>query len=421
LTSINLNETDIQYLPNIFTGYGTVHMKEISLDKLGKKDKLLILEKKDDIKLNIAGEERGLNPLLYIDDYALQFTGIEEITIPESVTTMGDGAFRACTNLKNFTWKNAKQNYLTKDCFRGDIKLESVIFLSTETATGAGLSDEEVFFMCDMEKLTVYVTLDSYNAAVAAGMGNENRKYSKLEVMSNRVFQFAEANLAADGYYYATYYNPDNSSWFDPEVFDVYTAVIDGSKIVLKPATVEAGVYKVAKLNINDDYEWDDDSDGILDPEEYVNINMAQAICVVRSKDINAKPQLNSNDGSEYKTTLPTDNDLQYCFFDGYAGGSKLNFVYKFGKNKKTGKVAFFRITSGEFKAGAVYVESNYSARSLDSLDIVIEGDGESTGIKDINTVEENTVSAPIYNLQGVRVNKAGKGLFIQNGKKILK
>lgn len=424
LANINLNQTDITYLNTIFSDYDIAGTKEVTLSAL----KSLPLIKDETITLSINGEERGLNPLLSIEDMALQFTGLTEFTMPETVEyeTSGFGIFRACTNLKKFTWKNAKEDFLGVNFFRGDVKLEEVYFLTKETCDD--LADDEIFFMCDMDKLTVYVTKDSYNAIVAAGMGNENRKFSTIAIFNNSTFQFTEKNLASDGYYYATYYDKDNSSWFDPEVFDVYSAVLDGSKIVLKPATVEGGYYKVARFDLRPiaNFIWNtaNDHDGKIDPsvigdEDEVDYTaVAKAICVVRSQNIDAKPILNSNEGSEYASTLPTDNDLQYCWYDGFDHGSKLNFVYQLGRNK-SGKVSFYRITSGDFKEGGVFVKA-YGGSARAGLDIVIEG--ESTGINGI--VEENVENdnAPIYNLQGVRVNSAKNGnLYIKNGKKFMK
>ena len=427
LTTINLNQTDITELGNIFSPYANdpaqptygelEYDKEITLKGLTSLD----LVKDETIKLNINGEERGLNPLATVADFALQFTNLTEFTMPETVEykATGEGFLRACTNLTTFTWKNAKENYLGDHFFRGDVKLQTVYFLSKETCYD--LADDEIFFMCDMDKLTVYVTKDSYNAIIAAGMGNDNRQYSTIAIYNNSTFQFTEKNLASDGYYYATYYDLDNSSWFDPEVFDVYSAVIDGSKIVLKPATLDGGYYKVARFDLRDgEFIWDDDdNDGVIDPSTEVDYTaVAKAICVVRSQNIDAKPILNSNMGSEYASTLPTDNDLQYCWYDGFAGGSKLNFVYQLGRNK-SGKVSFYRITSGDFKQGGVFVEAyGGSAR----LDIVIEG--ESTGINEINVNEENAEgdNASIYTLQGVRVKDVKNGkLYIKNGKKFVK
>jgi hypothetical protein len=45
--------------------------------------------------------------------------------------------------------------------------------------------------------------------------------------------------------------------------------------------------------------------------------------------------------------------------------------------------------------------------------------EGEATAIQGFKAEAES--NAPIYNLNGVRVNKAGKGVYIQNGKKFVK
>jgi len=47
------------------------------------------------------------------------------------------------------------------------------------------------------------------------------------------------------------------------------------------------------------------------------------------------------------------------------------------------------------------------------------DDDEDITGIQELHTSE--TVKAPVYNLQGVRVNSHYRGLKIKNGKKYLR
>ena len=42
--------------------------------------------------------------------------------------------------------------------------------------------------------------------------------------------------------------------------------------------------------------------------------------------------------------------------------------------------------------------------------------DNSATGLQKVTTMQENTV----YNMQGIRVDKAHKGLYIKNGKKVV-
>lgn len=399
LKSINLNETSITTLNNIFTSYtGTSpYDKEISLDKLTSLELVKSTELKDK-----DGKKIVLPEITEIADYALQFTGLKEIVIPESVKKMGTGAFRACTNLEKFTWKNVfggegsdpAITSLPNDCFKGDVKLTEVYFLTTKTS--AVIKDKDVFFMCDKDLLTVYLTPDSYNRTVAEGYGNDNRQYSTLAVEGNKQFAFSEKGLASDGYYYATYYNLVNSSWFKTSEFDVFAAVVEGNKVVLKKATADGDYYKVAALT--------------------AGTNDKAAVCVVRSKNIDAIPELNSNEGSDKLTTLDDHNGLKYVKTDGAKKGSKLNYIFKLSNVK--GNVAFYRVTSGEFKKGQICIEASTSAARLN---IVVEGEGEITGIQDIFGEDAAQADAPVYNLQGARMNGTlQKGIYVKNGKKFI-
>jgi len=388
LASINLNETSITTLNNIFTydldaasGKENVNADEISLDELTS----LVLIKSDE----------ALPAIEKIADYALQFTGLEKVVIPSEVTDMGVGAFRACLNLAELEWKNVdpKVTTLPDETFRGDVKLAKVTFLAlAKTSELTPIKDKEVFYMCDKDLLKVILTPDHFNVTDASGYGNGNRQYSTLDVEGNVQFAFNEkSGKANDGYYYATYYNQVNASWFDATKFDVFSAVVEGNKVVLKPATADGGYYKVSKYN---------------------GSNAKSAVCVVRSTDPKAVPELKSNDGSEYVSTF-SNSQLQVS--DGSAKGSKLSYIFKLSNVK--GVVAFYRVTSGTFAEGKVYIDAEVAPARLA---IVVEGEGEITGIENILGDEAAEDNAPVYNMQGVRVNAAQKGLYIKNGKKFI-
>jgi Leucine-rich repeat (LRR) protein len=386
LSSINLNQTNITVLNKIFTTYSSAPDPEISLDKLTS----LELVKDPAVTVN----DKPLDDLLVIEDYALQFTGLQKVVIPSTVYYMGDGAFRACVNLTEFEWKNVDPlvTTLPDDCFRGDVKLAKVTFLALAATTDLDpIKDEEVFFMCDKDLLKVILTPDHFNVTEANGYGNDNRTYSTLDVEGNVQFAFSAKGLANDGFYYATYYNEVNSSWFDATKFEVFSAVVDANKVVLKPAKADEGYYKVARYNRSKQ-------------------NEKSAVCVVRSKDIKAVPELKSNDGNEYTSTF-SDSQLQVS--DGTATGSKLSYIFKLSNVK--GNVAFYRVTSGTFAEGKVYIDAEVSPARLD---IVVEGEGAITGIKNLFNAEED--NAPIFNLQGVQVKEAKNGMYIKNGKKFI-
>ena len=194
-------------------------------------------------------------------------------------------------------------------------------------------------------------------------------------------FEFKAASKTGD-YYYATYSNADQAVWFPADKFEVFSAVVDGSNVVMKAATNEEGNYKVKKG----------------EP------------CIIRSKEQKAGYELKDASFDDI-STMPADNDLEIAEVD--ITPSRLKYQYILGV--KGGVVAFYRIATGTIKQGSIYIQASTAA---DRLNIVI--DGEATAIQGVNKADAEN-SGAIYNLQGVRVKNARKGIFIQNGKKIVK
>jgi hypothetical protein len=334
-----------------------------------------------------------------ITDGALQLLDIAEIEIPATVTEMGSRALQGCIKLKKFTWNGAQQRTLTTSTFLGDDKLEEVKMVTSDGVDNYNpiqIQDDgqpqsnaiDKIFMGNKKNVLTF-TVNSEDLAVlqANGWTEANLQFCTLSSEGASEFAFKE-NAKAGEYYYATYYNENQATWFPAEDFEVFAAVVEGSEVVLKAATAEEGYYKVAKYTI---YREGD--------------NRKDAVCVIRSKSQKANYEL-KNAGFNDISTMPTDNGLKIS--DGFAA-SRLKYQYKLGI--KGGKVAFYRITSGTFAEGVVYIDAE---DPKDRLDIVL--DGEATAIKDIKAAAES--KAPIYNLSGMRVNKASKGVYIQDGKK---
>ena len=82
-----------------------------------------------------------------------------------------------------------------------------------------------------------------------------------------------------------------------------------------------------------------------------------------------------------------------------------------------TSGVGFYKTTKA-FTVGAntAYLPASVSARSF----IGFEEDGETTGVSEALSMKGMDTDAPVYNLQGQRVNAPQRGLFIQNGKKYI-
>ena len=85
----------------------------------------------------------------------------------------------------------------------------------------------------------------------------------------------------------------------------------------------------------------------------------------------------------------------------------------------KTNGVAFYPFVGTTYKAGKAYLNiSGLSASEVRFFNIFDEG--EETAIEDIQGAED-AADAVVYDLAGRRVQKAQKGLYIVNGKKVIK
>jgi hypothetical protein len=336
--------------------------------------------------------------LTTIADGALQLLDIEEIVIPATVTSFGSSVLQGCISLKKFTWEDAKTTTLPGNTFVGDDKLEEVRFMTPDQYTTLGsTANDDIFKGNNKETLKVYVNGEAYARLRGLGWSVANLKYCTLVGEGESEFEFADAGKSGE-FYYATYKNDANATWFKAEDVEVFTAVVEGSNVILKAASTEGGYYKIAK--------YDPYLVTIIDAN---GEQLKNAVCILRAKT----KKLNCELKAAYYNNLSTlsdDNALQVARGD--FKPSRLKYQYKLGA--KGGVVAFWRVTSGTIKKGGIFIDS---AVAKDRLDIVFDGDA--TGIQNL-TVEDEATGA-IYNLNGVRVNKAQKGIYIQNGKKYVK
>ena len=353
-------------------------------------------------KDNTSGTE-----LTSIESYALQGLGITEITIPSSVIYFGGCVLQGCLNLKKFEFNDSDPDWPTvitgpsifwnpgpglhKYTFRGNSNLEECYFMTTDQMAKGGLTDDH-FFWCSKEKLQVYVTKESLLQLRADGYTTANAKYSKLNDTLEETYTFNDNGFNdQDGYYYATYYDLTYSTWFDPSEVEVFSAYVKGNQIEMVPAEEENGYYKVGSYS-----SYGDD-----------------AVAIIRSKNKEVKKELYAIPANDINTLDDSKNDLEVALSDQPV--SKLTFQFKLGKNKKTGAVGFFRIKTGTFKQGTVFIQASSPGRFADFIGV----NGDATGIQNIEAAELE--DGAIFNLQGIRVNEAQKGLYIKNGKKFVK
>jgi hypothetical protein len=120
--------------------------------------------------------------------------------------------------------------------------------------------------------------------------------------------------------------------------------------------------------------------------------------------------------GTEGKYTIPVIDSSTTDQGDLQGSTSKATTAdgtqYVLAMNKE-GNAQFAPVDKGEIAAGKAFLK--VAAGGSSRLNVVIAG--ETTGIK---AIEAQEAQEGIYNLQGQRVAKAQKGLYIVNGKKAI-
>ena len=99
---------------------------------------------------------------------------------------------------------------------------------------------------------------------------------------------------------------------------------------------------------------------------------------------------------------------------------SEIVTYYVYGRQGTPKKEAFYKVKTDKattVSAGKAYLQINVPASG--AKDAIYVGGGDTNGINAIENVDMQ--NGNIYNLQGQKVNRAQKGVYIVNGKKIVK
>jgi hypothetical protein len=104
-------------------------------------------------------------------------------------------------------------------------------------------------------------------------------------------------------------------------------------------------------------------------------------------------------------------------WYDNYTVNDSYAHIYALTYDDEAGKAKFARVNNGQTfsNKGVIELKQGGSARELT---IVFADDNETTGISTLN-IEMNAEG--VYNLNGQRVTTPVKGLYIVNGKKVIK
>ena len=324
-----------------------------------------------------------------IEKLAFANTAIAEIEIPQALSpssaksSIAAQAFSGCTNLKSFTY-----------------------VVDNNATTVNFIVDALAFVGC---KDVIYYTT---NANVAAYMATTP---DPTPAPKNSSFVLISDDEGA----YVTPFKPvkykNAEKWYIK-----YKAVGD-----IKVDKNEAKVYNA----------YLDDDDKTLNmclyrvSGGYYKIKAGETVLILTTN-----PDLTFEAGSGSTSMLPTGftnamnivtsaEGVKRSTLDFAAGADKVIYGWV---NSATAGTGWQMITTGDvFPQGTLYIlaaeqtaGNRLNVRWLDEDGNV---EAETTGIESIFGDEVTSDSDAIYNLQGVRVNKAEKGVFIKNGKKYVK
>ena len=332
----------------------------------------------------------------YIGANAFEGTGIAEITLPATIVQHATAASRG---LLAQVFKNCKS-------------LKKVTYMPTGVPAGSIFSADDVFSGCGL--VSIYTTEDY---AKVGGVASDNKAPTNSKWVTASPVEFTTVKDKVRNYAMKGFFNSTAAYQFDATECQVYEAYLDGTDIVMSELRKRNGKYNV-KAN------------------QAVIVRTAEAkkiSPVAVTIDDSAMPAAGTVKSSNVYGNNP---DLSYAptstenILASVAAETARESVTGYGNymyvlvNNATAGFSFQYFTGTKINNGNIYVVINKAPTSAGRLNIVWKDENgniiedEATAIKAIEAAEAE--NGAIYNLQGVRVNAAKKGLYIKNGKKFI-
>ena len=371
--------------------------------------------------------------LIIDQDRVEENTTLASVTLNDNIQFISPKTFMNCINLKEF---NFPEEYGEGKVFKAiysyalaNTAIESIVLPSNMGYTTERVS-ENAFYGCESLKSFTYMpegtpTDEVVNELAFPGCSgityyttNENVLYYKdNDLVAPKNTKFSVISTGKEPEFTTVQYANNSGKYYIK-----YKAVTD-----IKVKKSEAKVYNA----------YTDEGDNTLNmlsykaKSSYYNIKKGDVVLIITSKKDLAYE--NQESAPETGSLLPTgvknalnlvleEDGIARAELDYLAGKDKSVYGWVNSKEKGTG---FLKITSGEvFPYGTMYVfaaEPKTDAARLNVRWIDENGnvEDETTAIQNVQTVGE-TENGEVYNLQGVRVNGAQKGIFIKNGKKYI-
>ena len=310
------------------------------------------------------------NSVTSIGEQAFWFcSGLTSVTIPNSVTSIGFQAFWNCSGLTSVTIGNSVTS-IGVQAFYCSTALENV-YCYAENVPSTG---SNVFLSSNYSNATLHVPAVSINSYRTTEPWNG---FGNIDTLPNQY----ELTVSSAGY--ATLCLAYNAEI--PQDVDVYVAEkVDGD--CLKMNKVE-GVLPAMT--------------GVI-----VKANEGTYAFIQSEDDTSAEIGENLLVGSVVNTMVRADENTSYYILA--APGDNNNEVGMY-------RVKLIDDNKFECMANKAYLPLESSASARISFDF-----GTETGIGEVKT-ENGEQKAEIYDLSGRKVQNAQKGIFIVNGKKVIK
>ena len=306
--------------------------------------------------------------LTTIGNWAFGHTALSSIAIPDGVTSIGESAFSYCQNA-GFTEITIPANVTTigRYAFYACNKLTTVTFSAGSHLTSIG---DNAFDGCT--KLATVTFNSNPSIGTSAFDGIKADATVTMNVPAN----------AAGGAKWTTFYN-QNYSFAADENTEVFKVALSGTELTLN---------KVA--------------DGIVDAGTAVVLKTTGDNPVM-TKTTTASGDEQANDLTGVSAAAGVENNGTFYVLNSGSQG-----------------VGFYKLKSGKtVGVGKAYLTYTAGAREFFGFD-------ETTGLKAIDNgplgtqgrlpEQELTTDNVVYDLQGRRVSQPTKGLYIENGKKIV-
>ena len=316
-------------------------------------------------------------------------TGLTEITIPEGVTKVPSLAFQYCTALTTVTMSDGD---VAAKAFWYCDKLKTFNYEDKDITDKYAVADD-AFLGCT--PFISFVTTGTYQKAHPTAP--TNTKYGTSANAKMKTVAEATGGSKAYGYFW----NQEGVDVVVPKADDLklFSVYVDEGTAYFQALRTYGGKYIIAsddKVIIKTDAP--KEIEYTTQPASTKSSVLVDEIVALKADQALA----------DFQSTYPVK-----------AG----EYVYRLTNNASTGGFGFTFFTGTTMKAGQFFIISTKTPAAGARLQTVwldedgnVEGDA--TGIQQVDAAQAQ--DGAIYNLQGVRVNAAKKGLYIQNGKKFI-